>query len=152
MTRPLILLWRNLYLVNTLVGDELNARLAAEAGCSLVEHDLLAWLSAAPGQRLRMLDLARRLRITPGGLTRVTDRLVERGWVEREIPAGNRREVYAILSDSGVAVLKAARSNYSRVLRETLGRHLDEQELEALAAMTGKLVEGLAATRPEPTG
>jgi MarR family len=76
---PAILTWRNLHLADTAVCDALNARLAEKAGCSLVEHDLLAWLAAAPGKRLRMLDLATHLRVTPGGLTRIIDRLVDRG-------------------------------------------------------------------------
>jgi hypothetical protein len=33
-------------------------------GCSLVEHDLLAWAGAAPSRRLRMAELAGLLRVT----------------------------------------------------------------------------------------
>src|SRR6266511_1371892 len=87
---PVILTWRNLHLADAVVCDKLNARLAGGAGCSLVEHDLLAWLAAAPGKRLRMLDLATRLRVTAGGLTRIIDRLVERGWIERDRGAPHR--------------------------------------------------------------
>ena len=141
---PLLVLWRNLYFVHALVRDELHERLAAEAGCTLVEHDLMAWLAASPGRRLRMLDLARRLRITPGGLTRVADRLVERGWLIREPPPANRREVYAVLTEPGVGVLRSARRVYARVLRETLARHLDARELDALSGLLGKLLDALA--------
>src|SRR5919198_4011686 len=102
---PAILTWRNLHLADTAVCDALDARLAEQAGCSLLEHDLLAWLAAAPGKRLRMVDLATRLRVTPGGLTRIIDRLVDRGWIERDRPTGNRREVHATLTRAGAAVL-----------------------------------------------
>src|SRR5262245_39707788 len=120
---PAILTWRNLHLADALVCDELNARLAEGAGCSLIEHDLLAWLAAAHDKRLRMLDLATRLRVTPGGLTRIIDRLVDRGWIERDRPAENRREVYATLTKAGAAVHRTARVVYLQVIEETFTRH-----------------------------
>jgi DNA-binding MarR family transcriptional regulator len=138
---PAILTWRNLHLADAVVCDELNARLDEEAGCSLIEHDLLAWLAAAPRGRLRMLDLATRLRVTAGGLTRIIDRLVERGWIERDRPAENRREVYATLTRAGTAALRTARVVYSRVVEETFACHLDEQDLLTLARITQKLLD-----------
>ena len=51
-------IWRNLHLADATICQELNARLTARVGCSLTEHDVLAWVSAAPSQRLRMADLA----------------------------------------------------------------------------------------------
>lgn len=142
---PPILVWRNLFLASSTIRARLNDRLSAEGRCSLLEHDLVAWLAVAAQQRLRMLDLARRLEISPGGLTRVADRLVERGWIERQTPANNRREVYAVLTSEGARALKRARVIYLRVLRETLARYLDTSELETLAALTGSLHESLIA-------
>src|SRR4029453_1760877 len=57
-----------------------------------------------------MLALATRLRITPGGLTRIIDRLVDRGWIQRDRPADNRREVYATLPPAGAAAPRTAPS------------------------------------------
>jgi DNA-binding MarR family transcriptional regulator len=142
---PAMLTWRNLHLADAVICDELNARLAADTGCSLTEHDLMAWLAAAPGQRLRMADLAARLRVTPGGLTRIADRLATRGWIERDRPPGNRREVHVTLTRTGTAAQLAARSAYSRVLRNTLARHLNAHDLETLGTITGKLLGQLAA-------
>jgi DNA-binding MarR family transcriptional regulator len=140
---PAILTWRSLHLADAVVCDELNARLAEGAGCSLIEHDLLAWLGAAPGKRLRMLDLATRLRVTAGGLTRIIDRLVDRGWIERDRPAENRREVYATLTRAGAAALRTARVIYSRVIEEAFARHFDEQDLVTLDSLAQKLLDRL---------
>jgi DNA-binding MarR family transcriptional regulator len=140
---PAILTWRNLHLADTAVCDQLNARLAEQAGCSLIEHDLLAWLATAPGKRLRMLDLATRLRVTPGGLTRIIDRLVDRGWIQRDRPANNRREVYATLTRAGAAAHRTARVVYGRVIQETFARHLDEQDLMTLGSIAHKLLDRL---------
>jgi DNA-binding MarR family transcriptional regulator len=140
---PAILTWRDLHLADAVVCDALNARLAEQAGCSLVEHDLLAWLAAASGKRLRMLDLAARLRVTPGGLTRIIDRLVDRGWLQRDRPADNRREVYATLTREGAAALRTARVVYVRVIEETFARHLDEQDLITLGGIAHRLLDRL---------
>jgi DNA-binding MarR family transcriptional regulator len=141
---PVILrIWRNLHLVDALVCEELNARLAAQAGCSLVEHDLLAWVFAAPSQRLRMLELAGLLRVTPGGLTRIVDRTVERGWIRRDRPAGNRREVYAVLTDEGRALLRSARPAYLGVLQDMIAGQLSGADLATLRDVSGTLLDRL---------
>ena len=136
-------IWRNLHLADAMICQELSARLTARAGCSLVEHDVLAWVSAAPSQRLRMADLAGLLRVTPGGLTRIIDRTVERGWIQRDRPADNRREVYAVLTSAGRDLLRSARQTYSGALHEMIAGPLDEADLSALLNLSQKLRDGL---------
>lgn len=135
--------WRNLHLVDALVGEELNATLAARAGCTLVEYDLLAWVFAAPSQGMRMLELARLLRVTPGGLTRIVDRTVLAGWIRRDRLADNRREVYAVLTDEGRALLRSARPAYLGVLEEMISGQLAGADLAALLDVSGKLLDRL---------
>jgi DNA-binding MarR family transcriptional regulator len=137
-------LWRNLHLADALICEELNARLAARVGCSLVEHDLLAWVLAAPSQRLRMRELAGLLRVTPGGLTRIVDRTVERGWIRRDRPTGNRREVYAVLTDAGRDLLRSARPAYPGVLQELIAGQLAEPDLSTLLDVSRKLLDRLS--------
>jgi DNA-binding MarR family transcriptional regulator len=146
--RSVILTWRSLHFAEREVRRVLDERLAAKAGCSLLEHDLLAWLAAVPGQRLQMLDLADRLGVTRGGLTRIVDRLVERGWLARDRPENNRREVYAHLTPDGQRAVKRARATYLTGLAETLGTHLDKQDLHDLARITTRLLDGLAPGEP----
>lgn len=135
--------WRNLHIADAVVCDQVNTRLNSEIGCSLIEHDLMAWLFAAPGQRLRMSDLATGLRVTPGGLTRIADRLVARGWIERDQSPDNRREVRLTLTSAGTGAHETARTAYSEVLRDTLTKHLDANDLETLGQITAKLLDRL---------
>lgn len=138
-----MLAWRNLHVADAVVCDQLNGRLNSRAGCSLTEHDLMACLAVAPGQRLRMSDVAARLRVSPGGVTRIADRLVARGWIERDQPPDNRREVRLALTTAGTAVLDAARAAYAEVLRDTFAKHLDDGDLDLLGTITGKLAARL---------
>src|SRR5262249_5943032 len=142
--RSVVLTWRSLHLADNAVRRILDERLTAEAGCSLLEHDLLAWLTAQPERRLQMLKLADMLGVTRGGLTRIVDRLVERGWIDRDRPASNRREVYAVLTSDGQYAIRHARAVYVSVLNETLGAHLSRAELDGLARITAKLLDALA--------
>ncbi|WP_330228753.1 MarR family transcriptional regulator [Nocardia sp. NBC_00508] len=143
---PAMLSWRNLHLVHTAVGQQLDARLTAEAACSLVEHDLMAWL-ATESDGLRMGDLAKALAVTPGGLTRIVDRLAKRAWVVRGPVERNRREVRATLSPEGRVALRKARRVYGSVLAETLAAQLSEEELETLGRLSGKVLDGIMPNR-----
>lgn len=125
---------------DAIVCGRLNAQLSSKAGCSLTEHDLMAHLATAPDVGLRMSELATRLQVTPGGLTRIADRLAERGWIDRGGLPGNRREVYVRLTPAGLNVFETAREAYSRVLELTLGARLSPDELRTLDKLTGKLL------------
>ena len=142
-TPAVLMIWRNLHLADAVICERLNAALTAGVGCSLLEHDLLAWVAAAPSQRLRMAELAGLLHVTPGGLTRIIDRTVERGWIERDRPAANRREVHAVLTDAGHEILRAARPRYLAVLQETIAGQLGDADLAALRTLSQRLLERL---------
>ncbi len=50
-----------------------------EAGLSRTDFDVLLRLARSPGQRLRMTDLATQTALSTSGVTRVVDRLENRG-------------------------------------------------------------------------
>ena len=65
-------------------------------------------LDEAPEQRLRMADVSAALRLSKSGVTRLVDRLAERGLVVRAPCPKDRRVVYAGLTDEGRATAAAA--------------------------------------------
>ena len=140
--------WRSLRLADSVISSRLNTQLSEQVGCSLLEHDLMAWLAATPRRRLQMRELADRLRITPGGLTRIVDRLVARGWVRRDTAEHNRREVHVVLTASGAATLDAARVIYTRVIEHAFSRHLDAGDLDTLTHITDTLLDRLDIPAP----
>jgi DNA-binding MarR family transcriptional regulator len=136
--------WANLHFAYREVSKLVDERLRAESECSLSDMDVLNELLCTSDRRLQMLDLADRLHVTRGGLTRIIDRLVQRGWVDRDRPEHNRREVYAVITDDGTRVVQQARTVYIRLLMDTLGAHLDDAALEDVAANMAKLRGALA--------
>lgn len=135
--------WANLHFTYGAMRKLVNERLRTEAGCSLSDLDVLTELQCTPDQRLQMLALAERLEVTRGGLTRIVDRVVDRGWVSRDRPAENRREVYAVITEDGRRKFEQGRAVYVRLLTETLGAHLDDAALNELATITGTLLKAL---------
>jgi DNA-binding MarR family transcriptional regulator len=90
----------------------ISARLAdlldVELGLLPEEADLLVLLDEAPERRLRMADVSVALRLSKSGVTRLVDRLAERGLVVRAPCPKDRRVVYAGLTDEGGQVAAAA--------------------------------------------
>ena len=117
----------------------LEAELEAEQGLSLPAYEVLAHLTEAPDRRLRMSDLAAMSVVTASGLTRVVDRLVRDGLVERQRCPGDARVVYAVLTDAGMARVEAAYPTHLRGVREQLIDRLSADQLVALADALGPL-------------
>jgi DNA-binding MarR family transcriptional regulator len=75
--------WRAFVLANARIVKLLQAELETEQGLSLPAYECLVRLSEAAEGRMRMSDLATFATLTPSGLTRLIDKLVADGLVER---------------------------------------------------------------------
>ena len=102
--------WRGMLRVHSALVRDLDAELRAAHGLSLHEYEVLLVLSDSPGGRLRMSDLAGAVLLSQSGLTRLVDRLVRAGSVERTRCEEDRRGHYAELTSAGRARFEAARS------------------------------------------
>jgi DNA-binding MarR family transcriptional regulator len=127
-------LWEALSCVARTAHDRIAQALDADLGLLPEEADLLLRLEAAPEQRLRMADVSRSLRFSKSGVTRLVDRLVERGLVVRAPCPSDRRVVYAGLTGEGRrAVADAAPALAAGAVRHLAG-DLDVEELDDLSA------------------
>jgi len=125
------------------VQASISARMEAEAGCGLAEHQALFRLAHAPQHRMSMLRLADALAASPSGATRLVERLVRRGWVVREQPPENRRQTDAVLTEDGYqALLRRTRPAYHRALTESFSALLTPRELADLHRIGRKLLAG----------
>ncbi len=74
-------------------------------GLAPAEFEVCLRLARSPEGLLRMSDLAAQTTLTSSGITRVVDRLVERGLVTRQSCATDRRTTYAVITAAGRALL-----------------------------------------------
>lgn len=138
-----ILAWLNLSQTHAVLRNGLGKALEAEVGIGLSEVEVLRRLVSAPGERLRMRDLADQLSIAQSGVTRIVDRLVSQGWVTREQPPDDRRTVYAILTPAGRSAIERAFPVYVRAVSDQLGQHLSPDDLGELRRVLRVVLQGL---------
>jgi MarR family transcriptional regulator, 2-MHQ and catechol-resistance regulon repressor len=124
----------------------LERRLEGDCGVPVQWFEVLLRLARTPGERLKMSELAAQSSVTASGLTRVVDRLVEAGLVERESCPVDRRSWYAVLTDAGRQRIRAAVPAHLDHIREVLGPVLSPAEMEAFAATLRKLRDALNPT------
>ena len=132
---------------------ELGRRLEDEGGLSLQWFELLLRLGRSPGRQLRMSDLADQTSLTPSGLTRAIDRLVEAGLVERVACPEDRRGAYAVLTTTGLERIGTAVGSHLRHVDETLLGVLSPQDQTTLEILLRKIRDHVhpgAARAPEP--
>ena len=113
---------------------------------SMREYDVLYTLSKC-GEPARMGELHRHLLLSQPALSRMVDRLVERGLVARHPDPADRRGVRLSLTDAGRDIQHQIGRRHARSVARALAAELSPEELRQLAAIGWKL-----AGRPAATG
>ena len=121
--------------------NELDRQLETAHGLPLTQYEVLLRLEGAPEQRLRMSELARSVLLSQSGVTRLVDRLQQRGLVVREPCPEDRRVLYAHLTPDGANALAEARPTHLAGVRDLFLRHFDEVELKALGEAWERLAD-----------
>jgi DNA-binding MarR family transcriptional regulator len=112
-----------------------------EAGLPpLAWYDVLAALRDAPDGRLRQVDVAERVLLSHSGLSRLLDRIEEKGLVERVRCPGDRRAINLMLTDEGRGMLDRMWPVYARGIADDFLPALGEN----LAAV-GETLERIAS-------
>lgn len=117
----------------------LNAQLNAAHGLTISDFEVMLRLARAPDRRLRRVDLAEQVFLTASGITRLLDGLERNGYVERASCSSDRRVVYAVLTDAGLAKLREAGSSHFGQVEALFGGRYDDSELIELTALLARL-------------
>jgi DNA-binding MarR family transcriptional regulator len=116
-----------------------NGSLEASCGISGPFFEVLLRVGRSPGVRLNMSELATQLGLTSGGTTRLVDRMVAAGLVERESCPSDRRVQWVVLSDAGERKLDEALDVHLQDLQREVFDRLEPSELLALERALDKL-------------
>ena len=136
--------WRGLLRVHAALVRELDAELDAAHDLPLSSYDVLIYLQAAPGKRLRMAELADSVLLSRSGVTRLVDRLEREGLIVRDTCTSDGRGLYAVLTDEGEAMLARARPTHLAGVRERFLKHFSDAELRQLARFWERVIPGSA--------
>jgi DNA-binding MarR family transcriptional regulator len=124
--------WRSLAQTHAAVSGRLQDALAGADLPPLQWFEMLAALAAVDGHRMKMGELADALVITRGGLTKLVDRLVKAGLIERTFCDTDRRVSYASLLPAGAELLEEMVPIVSGELELAFAARLSERQAEQL--------------------
>jgi DNA-binding MarR family transcriptional regulator len=116
-----------------------NADLVSEHGLTLNDYEVLLHLSRAEGRRLRRVDLAERVLLTPSGITRLLEGLERCGYVERASCESDARVTYAQLTEDGDAKLRAAAETHVAGIHAFFRGRFSKDEVKALGGLLERL-------------
>jgi DNA-binding MarR family transcriptional regulator len=129
---------------------ELNAQLVSDHGLTMNDYEVLLRLSHAPDRRLKRVELAQSVLLTPSGITRLLDGLEEAGWVEKASCASDARITYAVLTERGVEKLREAASSHLADIDRLFAANFEDSELEQLARLLGRIDATASTDTCEP--
>lgn len=101
------------------------------------QYNLLRLLRGASPEPVATLTLATRLVSRAPDITRMLDKLQERGWIARERPQANRRQVLVSITPAGLTLLARLDQPLRECHDQQLG-HLRDAELRELIGLLEK--------------
>jgi DNA-binding MarR family transcriptional regulator len=142
---PRIETWRSFLGAHIRLQRLLDDDLQSEHGLSLPEYDALLVLANAPDRRLRMHQVADRVLLTRSGVTRLIDRLVADGYVERTQCATDARGAEAVLTEAGLDRLREASGTHLRGIGDHFLDAIDPADLDVVGRAMRDVLAALEA-------
>lgn len=129
---PRLAPWRAFLLAHARVSRRLDEELRAEHDLSFGEYDALLTIAQAPARRIRMRQLADEVILSKSGVTRLIDRLVSDGLVERSACLADARGAEAVLTARGLTRLREASRTHLRGVNQHFLAVLDRADLDVM--------------------
>jgi len=133
--------WRTFIESSWALHTRLEDELRAATGLSMNDYHVMVVLSEAPQHRLRMGELASRLVFSPSRVTYQINSMVKRGLVRKQSCPEDGRGQEAVLTDEGLAALRAAAPLHLETVRRAFIDHVDADELEVINRVFKKVRE-----------
>ncbi|MEU3782877.1 MULTISPECIES: MarR family transcriptional regulator [Streptomyces] len=137
--------WSAFTNAHALLYRRLEQRLKRDFGLSGLQYEILARLSGAPDRELRMAELAGALVNSKSGLTYQIGQMEKSGLVRRRSCPSDERAVFAVLTDTGMALLERAAPGHVELVRELLFDALTPEQVGALADGLGEASRRMTA-------
>lgn len=142
--------WRSFLRAHARVERRLDEDLRARHGLSLQEYETLLHLAESPERRLRMGRLADSLLLSKSGVTRLVDRLVDDGLVERTSCTSDARGAEASLTRLGLSRLRAAAPTHLDGIRAYFFSAITASDLEVVERAMDAISERLCGVDQGP--
>jgi DNA-binding MarR family transcriptional regulator len=139
--------WSSVAAFASAVSANLDRWLADTYRVGLTEFRALTLVSHESDKELRVNDLAQRVGLSQSSATRLVSRLEAKGYVRRDVCQDDGRGVYAVITEEGEALVRAARSAYDDRIADLLrhpSAHLPGVDAKQLANALRAIESALA--------
>lgn len=136
--------WRGYQRMRTLLTAQLARDLSHDSDLSEPDYTVLSNLSEAEGHRWRLNELSARMLWSKSRLSHHIARMEERGLVTREECATDGRGAFVVLTRQGMRAIERAAPSHVASVRRNLIDLLTPAEIDALAAISQKVVAHLS--------
>lgn len=135
--------WVSMRAVGALLDTALDRQLQRDSGISHATYLVLSVLSEIPDRTLTMTQLAHLTNSSQSRMSHAVTRLEENGWVTRARCGANRRVVYAMLTDAGFEVVRAAAPDHVAKVKQLVFDNLSAAEVRQLLKVNGLILRAL---------
>lgn len=135
--------WQTLLRAHHALVQRMSAELEHEHDLPLAWYEVLLRLTRAPGERMRMQELAGSTYFSPSGMTRLVDRMCDAGLVERHVCETDRRGINVVLTPAGKDRLRTASATHLRSIQQHFAAPLSAAEADTLADALGRVADRL---------
>jgi len=130
-------LWLRLLTCTQLIEKQVRNELREQFATTLPRFDLMSQLERAP-DGMKMNELSRRMMVTGGNVTGITDQLVTEGLVERVDVAGDRRAWRVRLTARGRKLFNEMAQQHEAWICDAFSA-LNPKEIAQLHKLLGKV-------------
>lgn len=136
--RAVVDAWEALFRAQVSVLRDISADFPSDQ-LTIVEYDVLFNLSRLPGRSARPRDLTPLLLVSQPSVSRLIDRLVERGLATKSPDPDDGRGTVVTLTQSGYDLFRRVAVVHSEAIAKRFGDRLDDDELARLAELCDRL-------------
>src|SRR4051794_18529473 len=141
-------LWLRLLTCTQIVEKQVRSQLRERFDTTLPRFDLMAQLERFP-DGLKMKELSRRMMVTGGNVTGITDQLAAEGLVDRVDVEGDRRAYRVRLTAKGRRVFNDMARQHEQWVVEAFGA-LSGKDIATLYRLLGKVKDHARAQPEQP--
>ncbi|KQO96671.1 MarR family winged helix-turn-helix transcriptional regulator [Leifsonia sp. Leaf264] len=130
--------WESLFRAQVAVMRTLTHEFPAH-DISFNEYDVMFNISRQPDRSLRLRDLNKHVLLTQPSVSRLVDRLVSRGFLDKITDPTDGRGAIVTLTDSGYDAYRRVAVEHAESISQRVGTRLDTAELTELSRLCDKL-------------
>ena len=132
--------WESLFRAQHEVFREISTDFS-ETDLTQAEYDVLLTVTRGESATARLRDVTANMLISQPSVSRLVDRMVARGLLEKCPDPADKRGSLVHATEHGTKAFRQIATVHGRTIAERMSR-LDDDELRALAALTEKLRGG----------